>query len=287
MADDQISMGLKIDITLRAPSEKKQTGKASSKGFEKSQPRIEPGTTPIRTNANQARNALRKEERKQTEKVRAQGLSPFGENATDWWPSESGSASILKRRSEGRRARNSNTKDKTSNTPLVHENIIDELKRELGEQKERLQNLKNIFDKTALNNLSTLANNPAGGIERKVLNVLSKAGPHGAIAGAIVTMVLTAPKFAAEGIEILSRKGLPLNRDWTLDFENKTRAALTEEDIKLRVLGLNPYVTGGPGQYIPGDGYGIRSSLEIRDEIRATKQGQDSTARGIVPEAGY
>lgn len=274
---DQIDMGLKIDITIKAKKEK-----GSDKGFEQSQPQIEPLDTPVRVNPRKARYATRKQKRKEKERQRARGLSPFGEVDDKWWPAADSNTSLA-RRADANRNVNRQMRDKKSNAPHINIDVFKELQREVKEGKEALAKIKNqIGDgKTTLGSVSSFLKNPESGITKMLPRIFTKAGPHGLIAGAIVSMILASAKFVEDGVDLLSQKGLPLNRDWILQFENKVRAMLSEEDIKARTLGLDPYVTGAPGVYITGEGYGVRSSLEERDEIRALNQGQDAKARGI------
>ena len=131
--------------------------------------------------------------------------------------------------------------------------------------------------------IQPIATNPVGFIGNKVLQMLSGAGPHGALAVAAITAVITAPEVLREVVHALSQKGLPLNRDWQRVIEDEVNGLFNIEEQKRRLLGIDAYVVTQTDRYTPDTGSNSHNSLENRDEIIISKSiGNAEKAVGVI-----
>lgn len=143
---------------------------------------------------------------------------------------------------------------------------------EVPEISDRLKKAKGVLDEideTGLTNIKAFASNPESMIQNKLINILSVAGPYGAIASAVIGMVIAAPEVFKAVIEALAVKGGPLN----LDFEYSIAEQIGQEfDRRMqfrRITGDNPVITVDTHGYVAGDPDFAGNSL-VDSEITRT-----------------
>ena len=151
-------------------------------------------------------------------------------------------------------------------------------KQEMGKLRTTVQK----FDPAQVGQAASIATNPAGFVENQVISILGKAGPHGAIAAAVIGMIISSPEVAKQMLQFLSQKNLFLNKDWSRDIETEVLGFFTLEEKKRRLLGHDAYIGTQTAGYQPDTGSPVYNSYENRDEIVATKLGQYDKAIGVV-----
>ena len=102
--------------------------------------------------------------------------------------------------------------------------------------------LEGVDDK-GLKTLKGLLSNPEAFTEAGILNVLSKAGPYGAVAVAIIALVLTAPELYTQIVKILGMKGGPLNMDFRYNEEQQFNQEFDRELQFRRAMAVNWVIT--------------------------------------------
>lgn len=102
--------------------------------------------------------------------------------------------------------------------------------------------LEGVDDK-GLKTLKGLLSNPEAFTENGILNVLSKAGPYGKIAVALIAIILTAPELFKQITKILGMKGGPLNMDFRYTEEQQFNQAFDRELQFRRAMAVNPVIT--------------------------------------------
>ena len=138
------------------------------------------------------------------------------------------------------------------------------------------------FDPSQVGQAATIASNPEGFVSGQILSVLSRAGPHGAIAAAIIGMVIASPELAKQMLKFWSQKNLFLNRDWQRAIEDEVNGLFSLEEKRRRLMGLDAYIQTQSSGYQSDTGAPVHNSYENRDEIVATKLGQYDKAIGVV-----
>ena len=116
--------------------------------------------------------------------------------------------------------------------------------------------------------------NPERTVGKVALNLLSLAGPKGALLASAITIILSSPEVIKAFIKVFGRKGGPLNRDWRRLIENETTGFLSLEEQKRRDLGLDGFIVSPDVGYKPVDETSVYNSQLLRDEVRLNKLSQ-------------
>lgn len=127
------------------------------------------------------------------------------------------------------------------------------------------------IDNHGVNNLKQFAQNPAGMIGNQLLGMLGRAGPYGALAAAIISIVISAPELYKAVIEALAAKGAPLNQDWRMSMEEQNSLGFDRALQFRRITGDSPIITVDTHGYIAGDPSFTGNSL-VDSEITRTNR---------------
>ena len=143
----------------------------------------------------------------------------------------------------------------------------------LSELDNKTEGLRDIFKKFGggVSGGSGLIANPEKFISGKLLDVLGKAGPHGAVITAFITAVAAAPEVARGVIMLLAQKGGPLNNDFRVIVEEEVVGFLSLSDQHKRQIGIDGFVVSQVGGFNTIDGTDVTNSRLEADEIRITR----------------
>ena len=171
-------------------------------------------------------------------------------------------------------------RDRVSKSPVDYERWIHREKRiedKLSELEKRSEGLKNLFTKFGggVGGASGLVSNPEGFISSKLTNIIGKAGPHGALAVAIISMITATPELAKMIITQLAVKGGPLNNDFKVIVEDIVVGFLSLSDQHRRDLGLDGFVVSQVGSYGTASGTDVTNSYLESSEIRINRVPQE------------
>ena len=108
---------------------------------------------------------------------------------------------------------------------------------------EKVTELLEGVDDKGIKTLRGIMSNPESFTEQSLINVLGRAGPYGAIAVAIIAIVLATPEIAKQVIQILGMKGGPLNMDFRYTEEQQFNQAFDRELQFRRAMAVNPVIT--------------------------------------------
>lgn len=123
--------------------------------------------------------------------------------------------------------------------------------------------------------------NPQQAISQTLLDSLKGFGPHGTAIVAAITAIVTAPETVSRIINLISQKGLALNRDWYRAIEEEVNALFDAEEKKKRLLGIDSFIVTQQNRFQPESGSTTYNSLENRDEVIISKIGEAEKAVGI------
>lgn len=102
--------------------------------------------------------------------------------------------------------------------------------------------LEGVDDK-GLKTLKGLLSNPEAFTEAGIISVLAKAGPYGAVAVAIIALVLSSPELYKQVVKILGMKGGPLNMDFRYTEEQQFNQAFDRDLQFRRAMAVNAIIT--------------------------------------------
>ena len=153
------------------------------------------------------------------------------------------------------------------------------------EQQESLKKLEDFIkttDKQGLQTLSKFAKNPTNLVQNQVLKVLGKAGIHGAIAVAIIGIIIAAPEIIRTIVKALAVKGGPLNQDFHRFFEEEAQFGFSRELQYRKAVGLDVVVTSDNRGFILQDPGFVGNNLVDVDNTRAIRLSSKETQYGYV-----
>ena len=141
------------------------------------------------------------------------------------------------------------------------------------EAAERLEEFIKTTDREGMKNLSSFAKNPSSMVQGQLMKVLGRAGVHGAIAVAIIAIIISTPEIISTIVSALAVKGAPLNQDFHLFFEEQQQLGL-ERDLQFRyATGLDIIITNYQRGYLLTDPGFVGNNLvdiEISRSFRLT-----------------
>ncbi len=108
-------------------------------------------------------------------------------------------------------------------------------------------------DSVGMNNIKSMAKNPEGFMQSTFMSVLSRAGPYGALAAAIITAIAVAPEMVKAVVEALGVKGGPLNQDYAFTEEEQYGQAFSRQVQYRRITGDDPVITVTTKGFVAGD----------------------------------
>ncbi len=159
----------------------------------------------------------------------------------------------------------------------------DEQKQILREEAfERFDDFLKNLDQQGLKNLRGVVTNPSGLVQNELLGLLSRAGIYGAVATAIVGIVLESPEVIAKVIEVLGQKGGPLNQDYTRKLAEENQLGISRDLQFRRAVGADIIITVEDRNYIITDPGFINNSLVDVERTRSIRINSNQTQYGYA-----
>jgi len=151
-----------------------------------------------------------------------------------------------------------------------------------SESLEKLNEFIKTTDKEGLQKLSKFAKNPTGAVQGELLGILGKAGIHGAIAIAIIGIILGTPEFIIRLTKAMAVKGGALNQDFHRFFEDETQLGFSRELQYRRSVGLDVVITSDNRGFLLQDPGFVGNNLVDVDKTRAIRNSSNETQYGYV-----
>ena len=143
------------------------------------------------------------------------------------------------------------------------------------------QNLKTV-DSKGISNITAMAKNPAGFMESTFLSILSRAGPYGAIAVAIITAILATPELVKALVQAFAVKGGPLNQDYRFSQEEFLSQEFDRITQFKRLTGEDPVITLDTIGFVVGDKDFKGNSLVDANIARSGRVGLRDSSYGYI-----
>ena len=156
---------------------------------------------------------------------------------------------------------------------------------EIQENEEAIEALTDFVkttDKAGLKTLSSFAKNPTNMIQGQLMGILGKAGVHGALAAAIIAVIISTPEIIRAIVKVLSVKGGPLNQDFHRFFEDENQLGFSRELQYRRAVGLDVVITNDNRGFLLTDPGFVSNSLVDVDPTRAIRTSTKATEYGYV-----
>jgi hypothetical protein len=122
-----------------------------------------------------------------------------------------------------------------------------------NEEAEKLTQMIKGVDSNGISNVNSMAKNPEGFMQNTIMSVLSKAGPYGALAAAIITAVAATPEMVKAVVQALGVKGGPLNQDYAYTEEEQFNQQFSRAVQFKRLTGDDPVITVTTKGFVSGD----------------------------------
>lgn len=151
------------------------------------------------------------------------------------------------------------------------------------EQDETLDKLKEFLDTTdkkGLQTLSKFANNPSNLVQNELLSTLGKAGIGGAIAVAIIALVIASPEVIIAITKALAVKGSMLNQDFHRFFTEEGQLGLARDMQYRRAAGLDVIITNDDRGFILQDPGFVNNSLVDVETTRSIRTSSNESQYG-------
>ena len=117
-------------------------------------------------------------------------------------------------------------------------------------------------------------------IEGQLLKTLGKAGVYGALAAAIIAVILSVPEIIGTITKALAVKGGPLNQDFHRFFEEENQLGFSRELQYRRAVGLDVVITNDSRGFLLTDPAFVNNSLVDVDETRSIRLSTQATQYG-------
>ena len=171
---------------------------------------------------------------------------------------------------------------------LVDQDIQDALEKALREEglgEEQIENLTKLVtqvDSKGVGNITSFAKNPPAFMENAFINILSRAGPYGALIAAIITAVVAAPEVVKAIVEAFAVKGGPLNQDYRLTQEEFMSQEFDRTTQFKRLTGDDPVITVTTQGFVVGDPDFKGNSLIDINPARTGRVGLRDSSYGYI-----
>lgn len=160
--------------------------------------------------------------------------------------------------------------------------VVTDATEEENEALESLNEFIKTTDKQGLQTLSKFAKNPTGMVQGELLGILGKAGVHGAIAVAIIGIILGAPEMITRLVKAMAVKGGSQNQDFHRFFEDEGQFGFSRELQYRRSVGLDVVVTSDNRGFLLQDPGFVGNNLVDVDETRAIRNSSNETQYGYI-----
>ncbi len=157
-----------------------------------------------------------------------------------------------------------------------------EAEKETGPDAEKLKDLVNDVDSKGIKNLNNFAKSPSKMVGSELLKVIGRAGPYGALAAAIITMVLASPELYKTIIQVLGVKGGPLNQDFRYSLDEQENQQFDRVVQFRRLMGDDPVITVTTKGYVVGDPDFVGNSLINADLARTARIALQENSLGPI-----
>ncbi len=150
------------------------------------------------------------------------------------------------------------------------------------EAAERLEEFIKTTDREGMKNLSSFAKNPSSMVQGQLMKILGRAGVHGAIAVAIIAIILATPEIISTIVSALAVKGGPLNQDFHLFFEEQQQLGI-DRDLQFRyATGLDVIITNYQRGFLLTDPGFVGNNLVDIDISRSFRLTTPDTQYGYL-----
>ncbi len=146
----------------------------------------------------------------------------------------------------------------------------------------KIKELLDGVDDKGLKTLKGLLSNPENFAESSILSVLGKAGPYGAIAVALIGLVIASPQLYIQVVKMLGQKGGPMNLDYRFSEEQQFSLEFDRELQFSRAIAINPVITVETRGFVVIDPGFEGNSLIRGNEARSARIGINESAYGYV-----
>jgi len=167
----------------------------------------------------------------------------------------------------------------------VDELIADSLE-EAGVDLQAVQDMADMVDdigNVGIKNVTNFAKNPEGFSSNMFMKILSKGGPYGAVAGAIITAILASPVLFKVLVEAFAVKGGPLNQDYRYSVEEQENQLYDRHTLFRRLTGDDPIITFNTlGFVTPSDPDFGGNSLVTANISRTGRVGLQNSSFGYI-----
>jgi len=170
----------------------------------------------------------------------------------------------------------------------IHEDIADEVKKSLedeGVQTEGLADLTEMVGKIkgeGIDNITKFATSPQGFMEHGLIRILGRAGPHGAIAVALIALIASMPEMVTAVVNALGVKGAPLNQDFAWTEDEQVNQQFDRTVQFRRMTGDDPVITVTTKGFVTGDPDFIDNSLVDANLARIGRVNLRDTSLGYI-----
>lgn len=147
---------------------------------------------------------------------------------------------------------------------------------------EKLKEFIETTDKQGLQTLSKFAKNPSNLVQNELLGVLGKAGIQGAIATAIIAVILSSPEIIMTITRAMAVKGAALNQDFHRFFEDEAQLGFAREIQYRRATGLDVVITNDNRGFLLVDPAFVDNNLVDVEPTRAIRNTSKETQYGYV-----
>lgn len=147
---------------------------------------------------------------------------------------------------------------------------------------EKLTNVLGTLDADALYNLQAFARSPPDFLGNAFTNFLGKAGPYGALATAIVGIIISGPETVEAIVKALGMKGGPINQDFKFTLHEEQNQQFDRHLQYKRLAGDNPVITFDDRGYVVGDADFVHNSLVSTDISRTARVGLRDAQLGVI-----
>jgi hypothetical protein len=147
---------------------------------------------------------------------------------------------------------------------------------------ESLNEFLQTLDKQGLKKLAAFAKNPTVAVENEILGLLGKAGIPGAIAVAIIGLIIASPEIIKTIVKQLSVKGGPLNQDFHRFIDEENQVGFSRDLQYRRAVGLDVVITDDNRGYLLTDPAFVGNNLVDADKTRSQRLSSNETSYGYV-----
>ncbi len=153
------------------------------------------------------------------------------------------------------------------------------------EEKESIAKLTKMLegvDDEGIKNLEAILKNTDTFIGNKLLGILGKAGPYGAIAVALITLILATPELVKTIVNIMGMKGGPMNMDFRFSDEQEFGQLFSRELQFRRAFAVDPVITINDKGFVTIDPTFEGNSLIQGNLARSARIGINLSSYGYI-----